>query len=72
MDSKYPRFTVELKLLVFIHKVMCEQLFHFFFWPFVKSEATKSKAKGKQQRGINKQPLCSVPEKSLAWLKEKM
>lgn len=76
MDSNYPRFTVELKLLVFIHK---QSNVWVVVTPtpsisglFVESEATQSKAKSKQQKGINKQPLCSAPGKSLAWLKEKM
>ena len=67
------QFTLELKLLIFIRKQSKEwAVVPPFFCLFVQSKATKSKAKCKQQRGINKQPWCSVPGKSLAWLKEKM
>lgn len=52
---------------------MCDSCYTppFIFGLLVKSKATESKAKSKQQKGINKQPVCSVPGKSLAWLKEK-
>ena len=53
---------------LFINKVMCDSCYTppFIFGLLVKSKATESKAKSKQQKGINKQPVCSVPGKSLA------